>query len=270
LNDECFGGTCTGYPADADGDGYIDADCGGEDCDDSLAEVHPGAREGPVTDPSCGDGSDNDCDGLTDAAELSCQGNNQVIEFTTEDDLAPTGTDLEIALTVGTFQTSEVVPISYAGEADAVYVAAEDRVWMENMSLIVDPVSAGVLLPLGVLTVELDAFRVAANDPEDLILDPGGHFTANIRLRVDVMVSAYLGILPIVQDFPMSLLSDDMSVSGQWIPRGDTDGDGRDEYDLLVGGSLTYGLPAMTVPLLGEVAATMSGDVQLGFRGEER
>jgi hypothetical protein len=60
-----------------------------------------------------------------------------------------------------------------------------------------------------------------------------------------------------------------MSVSGQWIPRGDTDGDGRDEYDLLVGGDMTYAFAETNVPLLGEVAATISATVQLGFRGEE-
>lgn len=268
VNDACFGGICRGDPLDADGDGYVDQGCGGDDCDDSLAAVHPGAREGPPADPSCGDGTDNDCDGLTDQAELACQGDNKVIELTAEEDLAPTWTDLEIALTVGTFHENEVVRISYGGDVDAVYVTTEDRVWVETLSLTGDPVSASILIPLGTLTVDLDTFRVASADPEDLILDPDGYFSANIRLRVNVVASVRLGALPIIQDYPMSILSEDMSVSGQWVPRGDTDGDGRDEFDLLVAGTLTYGFPAMEVPLLGEVAATMSGDVQLGFRGE--
>lgn len=42
-------------PADADGDGYAAAD----DCDDTRADVYPGAEE------LC-DGVNNDCDGLTD------------------------------------------------------------------------------------------------------------------------------------------------------------------------------------------------------------
>jgi len=45
----------TGEPIDADADGYF----AGEDCDDTNAEVHPGAEE------SC-DGADNDCDGEVD------------------------------------------------------------------------------------------------------------------------------------------------------------------------------------------------------------
>jgi len=269
VDDTCFGGTCTGNPLDADGDGYVDAGCGGDDCDDSLPEVHPGVREGPPEDPSCGDGTDNDCDGLTDAAELACQGDNKVIELRTEEELAPTWTDLEIALTVGTFQENEVVRISHVGGVDAVYVTTEDKVWVEDMSLTGDPVSADILIPLGTLTVELATFRVASNDPEDLILDPEGHFSANIRLRVDTLASVRLNTLPIIQDYPMSILSEDMSVSGRWMPRGDTDADGRNEFDLLVSGTLAYEFAAMDIPLLGEVAATMSGDVQLGFRGEE-
>ncbi len=42
---------------DNDSDGYQDQTCGGNDCDDSNAAVHPGASE------ICGDGIDQDCDG---------------------------------------------------------------------------------------------------------------------------------------------------------------------------------------------------------------
>jgi hypothetical protein len=44
---------------DADGDGYFAASCGGDDCDDTLSSVHPGAAE------VC-NGMDDDCDGTAD------------------------------------------------------------------------------------------------------------------------------------------------------------------------------------------------------------
>jgi len=57
----------TGGPCgDADGDGFNDASCGGNDCDDSDPNVNPGAAE------VCDDGVDNDCDGLIDEGCSSC------------------------------------------------------------------------------------------------------------------------------------------------------------------------------------------------------
>ena len=53
-------GDDTGACPDADGDGYTDASCGGTDCNDQDANVHPGATE------ICGDGIDQDCDGTAD------------------------------------------------------------------------------------------------------------------------------------------------------------------------------------------------------------
>ncbi len=78
---------------DADGDGFVSSEFGGEDCDDSLFEVHPEAEE------ICGDGLDNDCDeGFNDCllegsyseeqAAVAWVGENQILGvFGTEEAL---------------------------------------------------------------------------------------------------------------------------------------------------------------------------------------
>ena len=64
------GPTC----GDADGDLFSPEGgiCGPADCSDDNAAVNPGAIE------SCGDGIDNDCDGLTDGADGECDGSDCV------------------------------------------------------------------------------------------------------------------------------------------------------------------------------------------------
>lgn len=53
---------------DEDGDGYATdgGGCGPVDCDDTNPDMNPGETEGPVGDPTCTDGIDNDCNGLFD------------------------------------------------------------------------------------------------------------------------------------------------------------------------------------------------------------
>ncbi|RMD83171.1 MAG: hypothetical protein D6815_07295, partial [Candidatus Dadabacteria bacterium] len=52
--------------ADDDGDGYVVAPCG-SDCDDQDPAVHPGVPE------VCGNGTDDECDGLADCDDPDCQ-----------------------------------------------------------------------------------------------------------------------------------------------------------------------------------------------------
>jgi hypothetical protein len=47
---------------DADGDGFASLACHGDDCDDTRADIHPGA-------PDTCDGDDNDCDGVADPGD---------------------------------------------------------------------------------------------------------------------------------------------------------------------------------------------------------
>ena len=64
---------------DLDGDGYgnpASASCTypERDCDGSNPDVNPGVTEGPIGDPTCSDGLDNDCVGGVDMDDVACTG----------------------------------------------------------------------------------------------------------------------------------------------------------------------------------------------------
>jgi hypothetical protein len=63
---------------DLDGDGYLSEADGGEDCDDSDADVNPGQIES--SDTECEDGLDNDCDGDTDEDDDGCDSGTPIDE----------------------------------------------------------------------------------------------------------------------------------------------------------------------------------------------
>jgi hypothetical protein len=77
-------GTCDGVDDDCNGlidDGYIGTACGTGACasksrcvNGNFSPCTPGrpAAEGPASDPTCADGVDNSCDGLTDDADSNC------------------------------------------------------------------------------------------------------------------------------------------------------------------------------------------------------
>jgi hypothetical protein len=69
TDDVCDAGlaSCVHPIRDRDDDTYADGSCGGPDCDDGDASVHPGARE------RCTGGRDEDCDGAFDCSDLDCE-----------------------------------------------------------------------------------------------------------------------------------------------------------------------------------------------------
>lgn len=67
LCDDVLG--CVFQPRDLDGDGFVSAFCGGNDCNDTALDggaIYPGASE------LCDNGLDDDCDGLFDRQDLGC------------------------------------------------------------------------------------------------------------------------------------------------------------------------------------------------------
>lgn len=69
VDNDCDGSVDEGCDVacpDDDGDGYQDAVCGGTDCNDSDAVINPGTAEIP------GNGIDENCNGASDDAVLTC------------------------------------------------------------------------------------------------------------------------------------------------------------------------------------------------------
>lgn len=64
----CVLGFCTRTLRDRDADGYVDGLCGGSDCNDLNHLAYPGATE------ACTDGTDNDCNGVSDCFDPVCEG----------------------------------------------------------------------------------------------------------------------------------------------------------------------------------------------------
>ncbi|HSI05087.1 MAG TPA: hypothetical protein VLC93_11435, partial [Myxococcota bacterium] len=75
LDDTCIAGACVGATRDDDADGFASIACGGLDCDDDAAGIHPDAPENQAT-TNCDDGIDNDCDATKDDLDPTC--GNQV------------------------------------------------------------------------------------------------------------------------------------------------------------------------------------------------
>ena len=89
IDQDCDGVDASG---DVDGDGYVDADCGGDDCDDSDSSINPsvdGDGDGSNVcedcddaDPAilpgqpevCGDGIDQNCNGFDDVPDVDGDG----------------------------------------------------------------------------------------------------------------------------------------------------------------------------------------------------
>lgn len=68
---------CSHEPRDLDGDGYVDADCGGDDCDD---DPRTGAARNPGAVEDCSNRRDDDCDGDGDFEDPDCAPDNDTCD----------------------------------------------------------------------------------------------------------------------------------------------------------------------------------------------
>lgn len=75
------------FICDADQDGALAPDCGGDDCNDAESKVNPSLDE------DCSDGIDNNCDGLTDDEDLVCQSMNDDDDSADDDDISDDDSD---------------------------------------------------------------------------------------------------------------------------------------------------------------------------------
>jgi hypothetical protein len=67
TKDGCYAGQCQYAPRDMDGDGHVAVECGGDDCNDYNPATYKGHAE------VCGDGDDNDCNGVADCLDPACE-----------------------------------------------------------------------------------------------------------------------------------------------------------------------------------------------------
>jgi hypothetical protein len=74
IDDDCNEGIDEGF--DTDMDSFTVCQLPVSDCDDTDPAVNPGVIEGPAGDAVCGDGADNDCDGLIDGLDPGCLASN--------------------------------------------------------------------------------------------------------------------------------------------------------------------------------------------------
>ncbi len=121
IDDDCDGELPPGE-LDGDGDGFaacgLDGPASG-DCDDDADIVHPGGRE------ICGNGIDDNCNGLVDGLDLAC-----ATEPDNDTCIAPEALTLPATIQASTLTAANDSEGSCGGEApDLVYAIQLDGLW---------------------------------------------------------------------------------------------------------------------------------------------
>ena len=119
------------------------------------------------------------------------------------------------------------------------------------------------------ITGRVEAFQTTYGHVSPATLDPSdGSFVSSLQTGMRFVISAYIAGQTIVENFEYSVPIDPFQVSGTFIEIGDTDGDGLSEYELAFRGSFSVTLDLGEIPLVGNMTATINGEMDLGCVAE--
>lgn len=152
IDNNCDG-LIDGHGEDRDGDGYAaapDLTCGVGDCNDTNPSINPGVPE------ICGDGLDNNCDGLRDTEDVQCVAAGETCNNCIDDD----GDGISDLLEEGCqtqSQTLEVRAVSAKRPRRVPTIARQmmidgslfDGPFLDSPTLATDGVTVGIALPSG-------------------------------------------------------------------------------------------------------------------------